>query len=178
MAKLAREGCAILTPVPSCTLMFKQDLPLMFPGDADVQAVMDAMFDPFEYFVLRARDGLLKKDFKEKLGKVSYHIPCHSRVQNVGQKTREMLEMIPGTVVTTVERCAGHDGTWGVKREYFDNSMKIGRPVFRHMAAADPDWISSDCPIAARHIVQGIREESTPAPKAHPLALLRKAYGI
>jgi Fe-S oxidoreductase len=178
MAGLAREGYAILTPVPSCTLMFKQELPLMFPDDADVLAVQEAMFDPFEYFVLRAKDGLLKKDFKAKLGKVSYHIPCHSRVQNVGQKTREMLEMIPGTAVTTVERCAGHDGTWGVKQEYFDNSMKIGRPVFRHLAAADPDYVSSDCPIAARHIMQGMGEEKKQAVKAHPLTLLRKAYGI
>jgi glycerol-3-phosphate dehydrogenase subunit C len=178
MAKLARDGYAILTPIPSCTLMFKQELPLMFPQDANVKAVQEAMFDPFEYFVLRKRDGLLKTDFKQKLGKVSYHIPCHSRVQNVGQKTREMLEMIPGTAVTTIERCAGHDGTWGVKKEYFDNSMKIGRPVFRQMADAEPDWISSDCPIAARHISQGIKEETAPAPKAHPLTLLRKAYGI
>jgi len=178
MAKLARDGYAILTPVPSCTLMFKQELPLMFPQDADVKAVQEAMFDPFEYFVLRAKDGLLKKDFDTKLGKVAYHIPCHSRVQNVGQKTREMLEMIPDTAVTTIERCAGHDGTWGVKKEYFDNSMKIGRPVFRQMAAAEPDWISSDCPIAGRHILQGMGEEKKQAVKAHPLTLLRKAYGI
>ena len=134
LAKFARDGYAILTPVPSCTLMFKQELPLMYPDDADIVAVRDAMFDPFEYFVLRRKDGLLKTDFKQALGKVSYHIPCHSRVQNMGQKTREMLEAMPGTEVTTVERCAGHDGTWGVKTEYFDNSMKIGRPVFRMMA--------------------------------------------
>ncbi len=178
MAELAREGYAILTPIPSCTLMFKQELPLMFPEDADVQAVKEAMFDPFEYFVLRAKDGLLKKDFKAKLGKVSYHIPCHSRVQNVGQKTREMLQMIPDTTVTTVERCAGHDGTWGVKKEYFDNSMKIGRPVFRALAAADPDYVSSDCPIAARHLMQGMGEDAKQVQKAHPLSLLRKAYGI
>ena len=178
MAKLAKEGYAILTPIPSCTLMFKQELPLMFPGDADVQAVKEAMFDPFEYFVLRKRDGLLKTDFKAKLGKVSYHIPCHSRVQNVGQKTRELLETIPGTAVTTVERCAGHDGTWGVKKEYFDNSMKIGRPVFKALAAASPDYVSSDCPIAGRHLMQGMGEDAKHAAKAHPLTLLRKAYGL
>ena len=178
MAKLAREGYAILTPVPSCTLMFKQELPLMYPQEAEVQAVKEAMFDPFEYFVLRHRDGLLKTDFREKLGKVSYHVPCHSRVQNVGQKTREMLEMIPDTLVTTVERCAGHDGTWGVKKEHFESSMKIGGPVFRQMLDATPDWLSSDCPIAARHIVQGIKKEKEPPAKAHPLTLLRKAYGI
>jgi glycerol-3-phosphate dehydrogenase subunit C len=180
MARLAREGYAIVTPIPSCTLMFKQELPLMFPHDQDVQAVKAAMFDPFEYFVLRNRDGLLKTDFKAVLGKVSYHIPCHSRVQNVGQKTKEMLQLVPGTEVNTVERCAGHDGTWGVKTEYFENSMKIGRPVFRQMAGTQPDYISSDCPIAGRHIQQGMNAEpgAKEAVKAHPISLVRKAYGI
>jgi Fe-S oxidoreductase len=96
----------------------------------------------------------------------------------MGQKTREMLEAIPGTAVTTVERCAGHDGTWGVKAEYFSNSMKIGRPVFRQMAEPQPDYVASDCPIAARHIRQGMGDAAQNAVKSHPLSLLRKAYGI
>jgi glycerol-3-phosphate dehydrogenase subunit C len=178
LAKYAREGYAILAAVPSCTLMFKQELPLMYPDDPDTLAVRDAMFDPFEYFVLRKKDGLLKTDFKHSLGRVSYHIPCHSRVQNMGQKTRELLETVPGTEVTTVERCSGHDGTWGVKTEYFDNAMKIGRPVFRQMAAPGPDYVSSDCPIAGRHIRQGMGDEAKNAVKAHPLTLIRKAYGL
>ena len=178
LAKYAHEGYAILAPVPSCALMFKQELPLMYPEDVDVLAVRDAMWDPFEYFIARKKDGLLKTDFKTGLGKVSYHIPCHSRVQNMGQKTREMLELVPGTEVTVVERCAGHDGTWGVKQEYFDNSMKIGRPVFRLMAEPKPDFVSSDCPIAARHIMQGMGADAGKAEKAHPLALVRRAYGV
>ncbi len=176
LARLAREGYAILAAVPSCTLMFKSELPLLFAGDAEVKAVAAAMFDPFEYLVLRYKDGLLKTDFKQPLGKVSYHIPCHSRVQNIGQKTREALQLVPQTTVTTVERCSGHDGTWGVKSEYFANSMKIGRPVFKAMAASDPDYISSDCAIAARHIQQGMGD--TRARREHPLTLLRIAYGL
>jgi Fe-S oxidoreductase len=96
----------------------------------------------------------------------------------MGQKTREMLESVPGTEVKVVERCAGHDGTWGVKAEYFDNSMKIGRPVFRMMAEAAPDYVASDCPIAARHIMQGMGEDAKQAKKLHPLSLIRKAYGL
>ncbi|HUL91944.1 MAG TPA: heterodisulfide reductase-related iron-sulfur binding cluster [Burkholderiales bacterium] len=176
LAKLAREGYAIVTAVPSCTLMFKSELPLLFPEDAEVKAVSEAMFDPFEYFVLRHRDGLLKTDFKTGLGKVSYHVPCHTRVQNMGQKTREALQLVPGTTLNTVERCSGHDGTWGVKSEYYESSMKIGRPVFRQMADGEPDHITSDCPIAARHIEQGMGE--TRAQRTHPLSLLRKAYSI
>src|SRR5258705_8054229 len=80
LAQFARDGYAILTAVPSCTLMYKQELPLMFPNDAEVMAVQEAMFDPFEYLWLRNQDGLLKRDFKKPLGKISYHIPCHLRV--------------------------------------------------------------------------------------------------
>ena len=148
----------------------------MFPEDEDVKAVAAAMFDPFEYLMLRNRDGLLKTDFKQPLGNISYHIPCHLRVQNIGQKTREMLQMVPDTKVSVVERCSGHDGTWGVKSEHFADSMKIGKPVFKQMGASAPDYISSDCAIAARHIEQGMGD--TKAQKQHPLTLIRMAYGL
>jgi len=177
LAKMAREGYAILSAVPSCTLMYKQELPLMFPGDADVALVAEAMWDPFEYMIARKVDGLLKTDFPQKLGNVSYHIACHLRVQNMGQKTREMLQLVPDTQVNTVERCSGHDGTWGVKSEFFANSMKIGKPVFKAMANNEPDYISSDCAIAGRHIMQGMGA-GTKAQKEHPITLIRIAYGL
>lgn len=176
LVKLAREGYAILAAVPSCALMYKQELPLLFPDDADVKAVADAMFDPFEYLWLRNADGLLKTGFQKALGKIAYHVPCHLRVQNIGQKTREILEKVPGTQVSVVERCSGHDGTYGVKKEYYDCAVKIGKPVFKQMAAAKPDYLTSDCPIAARHIAHGIGAEA--AEKQHPLTLLRIAYGL
>jgi Fe-S oxidoreductase len=157
--------------------MFKQELPLMFPEDAALKQVADAMFDPFEYLSLRHRDGLLKTDFKQELGPIAYHVPCHLRVQNMGLRTQEMLNLVPGTQVNTVERCSGHDGTWGVKTEYFAQSMKIGRPVFKAMAGSSPRYVSSDCPIAGRHIQQGIGAEGS-AQKEHPLSLLRMAYGL
>ena len=183
MAQLARDGWAIVAPIPSCGLMFKQELPLMFPDDADVQAVKAAMFDPFEYLVARNKDGLLKTDFAQPLGKVSYHVACHLRVQNVGQKTRETLQMIPDTQVNTVERCSGHAGTWGVKKEFHETSLKIGRPVFRQMAehsGGEPDWIASDCQLAGHHIEQGMELAGKPVDGklAHPITLLRIAYGL
>jgi Fe-S oxidoreductase len=177
LAQLAREGYAILSAVPSCTLMFKQELPLMFPNDAEVHAVAEAMWDPFEYLIARHKDNMLKTDFKQPLGKVSYHIACHLRVQNIGQKTREMLQLVPQTTINTVERCSGHDGTWGVKTEFFDNAMKIGKPVFKAMANNEPDYVSSDCAIAGRHIMQGMGE-ATQAQKQHPITLIRIAYGL
>jgi len=180
LAALARAGYAILSPIPSCGLMFKQELPLMFPDDEDVKAVQKAMFDPFEYLVARHKDGLLETDFKEGLGNVSYHIACHLRVQNVGQKTRELLEMIPQTAVHTVERCSGHAGTWGVKKEYHETAMKIGRPVFRQMGEhpkGELNWVASDCQLAGHHIAQGMKGKADDK-LAHPITLLRMAYGL
>ncbi len=183
LAKLAREGYTIITPIPSCTLMFKQEIPLLLPNDAEAQAVKAAMMDPFEYLIGRNKDGLLKTTFAQPLGRISYHIPCHSRVQNVGQKTREMLELIPDTKVTTVERCSGHAGTWGVKKEFHETAMKIGKPVFKAMTNAEPAYIASDCQLAGHHIEQGISQLNkdqikTDAKLAHPLTLVRKAYGL
>ena len=182
LSRYAREGYAILSAVPSCTLMFKQELPLMFPDCAETQAVKEAMFDPFEYLVARHKDGLLKLDFKAALGKVSYHIPCHGRVQKIGRKTEEMLKLV-GTKVelalTTVERCSGHAGTYGVKTPTHPVAMKIGKPVFKAMAQGEPDIIGSDCPMAGHHIAQGMREAGTPAKAVqHPMTMVRRAYGL
>jgi Fe-S oxidoreductase len=182
LARYAREGYAIVSAVPSCTLMFKQELPLMFADDAEVKLVQAAMFDPFEYLMARHKDGLLKTDFKQPLGKVSYHIPCHGRVQKIGKKTEEMLKLIGESVtveLNTVERCSGHAGTYGVKKPYHEIAMKIGKPVFKAMAKDEPDFISSDCAMAGHHIAQGMRNNGLPAAKLqHPLSLVRIAYGM
>lgn len=179
LRRYAREGYALMAAIPSCVLMYKQELPLMFPGDDDVNAVAQAFWDPFEYFVSRHRDGLLKTDFKHALGTVSYHVPCHGRVQNLGRKTYDALSLIPGTELKVVERCSGHAGTFGVKKEFHATAMRIGKPVFKAMAEHAPAYIASDCQLAGHHIEQGIQESGAPsAPLAHPLSLLRKAYGI
>ena len=181
LVALAREGYAIVTPVPSCTLMYKQELPLMFPEEEDVRVVRDAMFDPFEYLMARRRDGLLKTEFPRALGKVAYHVPCHQRVQKIGPKTKEALESVPGTEVLVIERCSGHAGTWGVKEEFHDAALKIGRPVFRQVADFAPDFFSSDCQLAGHHIEEGVAriEGKAKDPQLrHPLTLLRMAYGL
>ena len=178
LAKLAQSGYAILTPVPSCTLMFKQELPLMFPEDADVRAVRDAMFDPFEYLMARKRDGLLREDFKRALGKVAFHVPCHTRVQKMGPRTREALESVPGTEVLVIERCSGHAGTYGVKAEYHATALKIGRPVFRQVAEFAPDFFASDCVMAGHHIEEGLGADRGKAQLKHPITLFRMAYGL
>jgi len=167
-------GWDIVTPVPSCTLMFKQELPLMFPDDPDVIKVRNATYDPFEYLMLRHKAGKLKTDFARSLGKVAYQVPCHLRVQNIGLKTRDLLQLIPGTEVTAIERCSGHDGTYAVKKETHDISKKIARPVVSRVKKSAAAHFVSDCPMAAEQIAQDIDDVEA----GNPFSLLRHAYGI
>ena len=174
LAAMVDDGWDIVTPIPSCTLMFKQELPLMFPDDPEVIKVRDAMFDPFEYLMLRHKDGKLKTEFKNSLGKVSYQVPCHLRVQNIGLKTRDILQLVPETQVEAIERCSGHDGTYAVKKEFHDISKKIARPVVNRVKKAEADHFISDCPMAADQIADGLDDRHG----EHPMGLLKHAYGI
>ncbi len=169
------DGYDILAPIPSCVLMYKQELPLMFPEDDDVAKVQRAFFDPFEYLMLRHKDGLIDTNFRTGLGKVAYHVACHQRVQNIGMKTRDFLKLVPDTEVTHIDRCSGHDGTYAVKSETYDKAMKIARPVVNRVKQAEPDTFGSDCPMAGRMIAHGM-EGSGEA--EHPITMVRKAYGV
>ncbi|MFL6649006.1 MAG: heterodisulfide reductase-related iron-sulfur binding cluster [Sulfurifustaceae bacterium] len=175
LARLIDEGWDIVAPVPSCVLMYKQELPLMFPDDPDVRKVGEGIYDPFEYLMLRHGEGKLRTDFQKPLGKIAYHVPCHLRVQNIGLKTRDVLALVPDTQVDVIERCSGHDGTYAVKSESHEASMKICRPVVSRVQAAEAAHYASDCPMAGHQIENGLRDGRKPE---HPLSLLRQAYGI
>ena len=175
LARMAREGWDFTAAIPSCVLMFKQELPLMFPDDADVALVRERFFDPFEYLAERHKAGLLKTDFKASLGKVAWQVPCHQRVQKIGPRTREILQLVPDTEVVTIERCSGHDGTYGVKHKTYALSRKLAKPVENRVAQAEPAHFTSDCPMAGGHIAHGLGNKPS---AEHPLSLLRRAYGI
>jgi len=175
LAAMIDRGFDIVSPIPSCVLMFKQELPLLFPDDPRVQKVKSRIFDPFEYLWHRHKAGKLSLAFRKELGKVAYQVPCHLRVQNIGLKTRDVLKLVPNTTLEVIERCSGHDGTYAMKQEFHEHSMKIGKPVFSRVANSNADYHSSDCPMAGQHIGHALPE---PKPPAHPLTLLRIAYGI
>jgi Fe-S oxidoreductase len=175
LSNIVDQGWDIISPVPSCTLQFKQELPLIYPEDDKVIRVQKAFYDPFEYLMLRHKAGLLKTEFKNSIGRVSYHVACHQRVQRIGYKTRDILSLIPDTEIDTIERCSGHDGTYAIKKEYHAISMKIAKPVVNRIKKAEPDVYTSDCPMAGHHIAAGLNDGSE---TVHPISLLKQAYGL
>lgn len=167
------RGADIVVPEPTCSYVLKKEYPLLVPGDA-AEKVSAKTFDLFEFLANRHREGHLSTDFKGKApGKVAYQMPCHLRAQNMGYRTRDVLQLVPGTRVTLVERCTAMDGTWGMKSEYYPISVQFARKTVDQMAAAEPDVYMSDCSLAALQIehIGGRRV-------AHPIELLREAYGL
>lgn len=175
LAALVDRGYDLIAPIPSCVLMYKQELPLMYPDDPDVLKVQKAFFDPFEYLWLRHKGGALKTDFANDLGNVAYQVACHQRVQNIGLKTRDILALVQNSEVVAHERCSGHDGTYAVKKETRDKSVKIARPTVKKVDAQAPDHFTSDCPMAGTQIAH-LSEKVDRA--EHPMTLLRMAYGL
>ncbi|MDP4789025.1 MAG: heterodisulfide reductase-related iron-sulfur binding cluster [Haliea sp.] len=175
LAKLVDQGYDLVAPIPSCVLMYKQELPLLFPEDPDVQKVKKAFYDPFEYLWLRHKGGALETEFPHAMGDIAYQVACHQRVQNIGLKTRDVLQLVPGTVVTAQERCSGHDGTYALQQETREKAVKIARPIVRKVDQQSPDHFMSDCPMAATHIAN-LSEKVDKA--EHPMTLLRMAYGL
>jgi len=171
------QGYDIVSPVPSCSLMLKREYPYLAPGD-DMAQLAERTFDVCEYLMRMKKDGTLTVDFVRKPGRVVYQIPCHLRDQNIGFKSKELMETA-GATVEVVERCSGHDGTWGAKVEFFDLSMKIARKAVREIEQTPADLVVSDCPLAALQLDQaGAATHAGGRATRHPIQVVRDAYGL
>ncbi|MEE8204071.1 MAG: heterodisulfide reductase-related iron-sulfur binding cluster [Alphaproteobacteria bacterium] len=176
------EGYDVVALVPSCALMLKFEWPLIDPDNAEVKRLSAATRDVSEYVVDIARNEGLAEGLAPLDGGVALHIACHARAQNMGQKARDMLRLIPGADLEVIERCSGHGGSWGVMKENFEVALKVGRPVARKAAESAKAYVASECPLAGTHIVQGMERldgaAGNVAPAVHPIELLARAYGI
>ncbi|MEJ0019140.1 MAG: heterodisulfide reductase-related iron-sulfur binding cluster [Acetobacteraceae bacterium] len=182
MREWVAKGYDVIALVPSCALMLKFEWPLILPGDPDVLALSKATFDISEYIVGIARKEGLAEGLSPVEGGITLHMACHARAQNVGQKAAEMLRLLPGADVQVIERCSGHGGSWGVKKDHFETALKVGRPVARQARDAAKAFVTSECPLAGVHITQGIDRLGSDKPKpalvTHPIELLARSYGI
>ncbi|MEE8245769.1 MAG: heterodisulfide reductase-related iron-sulfur binding cluster, partial [Alphaproteobacteria bacterium] len=173
------KGYDVIALVPSCALMLKSEWPLIAPDDAGVRRLAGATRDISEYVVDIARNEGLAEGLGRLEGGVALHIACHARAQNMGQKAREMLELIPGADIEVIERCSGHGGSWGVMKDNFEVALELGKPVARKARDSGKAFVASECPLAGAHIAQGIERLDGEAKAAvHPIELFARACGI
>ena len=170
LLRFVEDGRTIVVTTPTCSQMIRVEYPRLL-GTEEAKKVAARTTDPIEFLARLAADGKLNKDFKTGAGNVNYHMPCHLRAQNVGYKTRDVLCLLPNTKVRVIEECSGHDGTWAIKKENFENSLKWGNRAFKAMSEGEPNVTCSDCPLAAIQIQQG-----TGRRPLNPMQILAKSY--
>ena len=165
-----KNGYDVVSPGPSCSYLIKQEYPMLLKSQ-DATLIASHTFDMMEYLAKLNKEGRLSKDFTKPQGEITYHLPCHLKAQNIGYKSRDVMELVPGTKVDVVAKCSGHDGTWSLKKEYFPLSLEVGKPLFEKFS--DGTAAASDCPHAQLQIEKG----SGKKPR-HPVQILRDAYGL
>ena len=170
LLRFVNDGRTIIATNPTCSQMIRVEYPRLLDSEA-AKKVAAVSTDPMEFLAKLASGGKLNKNFKTGAGKLSYHMPCHLRAQNIGYKTRDVLALLPDTEVKVVEECSGHDGTWAMKKENFPQSLKWGSRAFHQMAEGNPKVTCSDCPLAAIQIEQGNGKRPL-----NPMQILAKSY--
>ena len=171
LSRAVRQGYKIVVPSASCSYMLKQDYPRFLPTE-DSRLVAENTYDLSEYLVKVHERGKLDLGFTEKVGKIRYHQPCHLKAQNIGFKAQELMQLIPGAQVSRMQCCSGHDGSWSVKKENFEASMKVGKPLFKFMKSDDTCSVT-DCPLSAVQV-----QQATGKKPIHPIVVMARAYGL
>ena len=179
----SKKDYDVIALVPSCALMMKFEWPLILPEDESVKNLSKASFDITEYIVDIAKKDGLADGLSPLDGGVAVHFACHARAQNMGAKAAEMMRLVPEAEVDVIERCSGHGGSWGVKKDNFETAIKVGRPAARQALNSGKKHVVSECPLAGMHIGQGLarlQDDGAPAYQiaAHPVVLFARAYGV
>jgi Fe-S oxidoreductase len=156
-------------------MMLKKEYADYLQGEEREQAleISKRVYDLSEYMIKLDNEGRLSKDFKVDVGRVAYHQPCHLKYQAIGAKSIDLLRLAGAQVVFIDKGCSGHDGTWAMKKEYFDLAQRVARGLHRGVKESGADVVATDCSFAGLQIRQG-----TARVTLHPIEVLAKAYGI
>ncbi len=169
-----RSGREIVVSQPTCGYVLKRDYP-EYLGGGDAEVVAEHTFDACEFLWKLHKDPEkhFDTDFAGEVPQsVTYHAPCHLQAQNIGLRSRDLLKLT-GAKVTTVAKCSGIDGTWGLRQENYDLARKVARPLEEAIDKADSQVVAGDCDLANTAIGQG-----TGRTASHPLQIIARAYGI
>ena len=179
LLKYVDKGYKVITLTASCGLMLKFEWPLLLPNDEGIKKLSKNTFDIDEYIVDIANNEGLVEGLQEIDGGVTVHHACHARAQNMGNKARDMLKLIPNVKIDVVERCAGHGGTFGVMKETHDMAVKVGKTTASTVKRKNNKYMASDCPLAGKHIKQLAEDTNIVNDEAlHPIELVAKSYRL
>lgn len=169
------RGIPVLAGCPSCTLMFKSDLPHYFP-DVLAPGQKTTLVDAQEFLLERVEKGELDISRATPLGGIIYHAPCHLRAQGLGLPGLELLRKLPGQEAENADAgCCGISGSYGFKKDKYEIAMEVGEPLFKAVRQSSAPLVASECGTCRVQLRHGAQLDKEGRPCLHPVSLLRRA---
>ena len=143
--KAVGRGEPVLTTSSTCTFTMRDEYAHILELDnSDVRSSI-ALATKFIFELVDA--GKVKLVFKEDYRKkIAYHTPCHMEKLGWAIYSTSLMRMIPGVDFHMLDsQCCGIAGTYGFKKEHYNDSQNIGAPVFRQIKDLQVDMVATDC---------------------------------
>jgi glycerol-3-phosphate dehydrogenase subunit C len=175
LAPHARAGHEIVASSTSCGLMLKREAAeILGVEDEDLRVVAEQTYDICEFLLGLHEQGELRTDFAPLPLTVPYHAPCQQRGHGIGKPALDLLALVPDLNVIELDvDCCGIAGTYGLKKEKYEISMRVGERLFHEVRGAGPDVAACDSETCRWQIVHG-----SGVAAVHPIELLYRAYGL
>jgi len=173
LAPYAFQGIPILVTEPTATLCLTKEF-LDYLDTPEVRAVARHARDIFDFLGEIDKDGKLRADFHSMDLSVGYHQPCHHKALKIGQPGMEFLKKIPGVKVEFIDQgCCGIAGTFGMTKKNYDESMWIGKGLFKELSKTTLQFGASECSTCQMQM-----EHGTGKTTVHPIQIVAAAYGF
>ena len=168
-----KRGEPVLTTSSTCTFTMRDEYAHILELDnSDVRSSI-ALATKFIYELVDA--GKAKLIFKEDYRKrIAYHTPCHMEKLGWAVYSTSLLRMIPGVDFNMLDsQCCGIAGTYGFKKEHYNDSQKIGESLFRQIADLNVDMVATDCETCKWQI-----EMSAKVQVENPISIIADALDV
>lgn len=173
LKKAAGKKMKILTTSSTCVLTMRDEYPEILGIDSS--SVRNSLMLATKFIFQEVSSGKVKLAFRKDWHAVAaYHTPCHLERLGWGIFSISLLRMIPGLKLTVLDsNCCGISGTYGFKKENYEASQAIGKPLFDQILKIDPDYVACDCETCKWQI-----EMSTGYSVKNPISILAEALDM
>jgi FAD/FMN-containing dehydrogenase/Fe-S oxidoreductase len=173
LAEAVRNGYHIVTTEPSAALALTREYPNLL-DDEDARLVAQNTSEACSYLFRLHQIGQLELDLRPINASLGYHLPCHLRALEVGSPGEQLLRLIPGLLVRRIEKgCSGMAGLYGLKRENYRNSLRIGWGLITALRDPVIQAGATECSACKIQMEQGVTK-----PTIHPIKMLALSYGL
>jgi FAD/FMN-containing dehydrogenase/Fe-S oxidoreductase len=168
-----RAGCSIVCSEPTAALMLRRDYPELVE-DPEARLVAEQVNEFTALLWNLHADGQLRTDFQALELMLGHHVPCHLKALGSPPAGPELLKLIPGVHVRTIDvSCSGMAGTFGFHAKNYEVSLDAGRPMLDELRRPESVFGSTECSTCRLQM-----EEGTGKRTLHPAQYLALAYGL